>query len=180
MRMNDSKLGYGPVSMLNHWVIGLSVICLIIFGLTSAGMEPGPERAQIAGLHKASGVLVLLLAVWRVAWRLRQGFPEPSPDHPAWQIQSAKWMHWFLMIAIILMPLSGLFWSLTAGRPVSMFGVFEIPAMAKAPGVAEALQTFHRGFSKVLIAGIAIHALAGVYHAATDTGKSGGRMFVPK
>lgn len=180
MGTGDSKLGYGVISMLNHWIIGITVLCLIFFGLMSAGMDDSPERLRIITLHKPTGVLVLMLALWRVGWRLRQSFPEPSPDHPAWQVRAATWMHWFLMIAIIAMPISGILWTLTAGRPVSFFSLFEIPAMAEAPALSDALQSFHRMFSKFLIAVIVIHSLAGVYHAATDFGKSGGRMFVPK
>lgn len=180
MRLGDNKLGYGVLSMLNHWIIGIVIVCLIFFGIMSSGMENGPDRLRIITLHKAAGVLVLMLAIWRIIWRLRQGFPNPSPDHPAWRNHAALWMHWFLMVAIIAMPLSGIFWTLTAGRPISIFGLFEIPAMVEMPDLSDALQSIHRMLSKFLIAGIIIHSLAGIYHSATDFGKSGGRMFTPK
>lgn len=181
MAVNDSKDGYGVVSMINHWVIGLSVIGLIIFGLTAEGMEPrDPERLQIIAMHKAFGVTVLVLALWRLGWRLKQGFPPPAPNYPAWQINFARFMHWFLLIAIILMPLSGLLWSLFGGRDVSIFGLFAIPGFAENENLSDAFQAFHRMFSKALIAGIAIHAAAGVYHGITNFSKEGSRMFLPK
>lgn len=180
MRAGDSKNGYGVVSMLNHWLIGLMVIALIIFGLMSAGMGDDPQRREIIAMHKASGVIVLVLAFWRVAWRLRQGFPEPTEGHPKWQISAAAAMHWFLMIAIILMPLSGLLWSMFGGRDVSVFGIVTIPGLAENEGLSDAFQTFHRLFSKVLIAAILGHALVGIYQSSVDFGKSGGRMFIPK
>ncbi len=180
MKMDDTNAGYGVISMVNHWVVGLLVLGLIAVGLTSAGMGNDPQRFELIKLHKATGVIVLILALWRLGWRLKQGFPDPSPDHPAWQITTAKFMHWFLMIAIIAMGTSGLFWSLFGGREVSIFGILTIPGFEESEGVADTLQTFHRGFSKALIAGIAVHTAAGVYHAVTNFKKSGSRMFVPK
>ena len=180
MNTGDSKEGYGVVSVINHWVIGLLVIALIVFGLTSAGMDNVPERFEIIRLHKATGVTVLVLALWRLYWRVKQGFPAPSPTHPAWQISAATMMHWFLIAAIVAMPLSGLLWSLTGGRDVSYFGLFTIPAFADSDSVSDAFQTFHRRFSKVLIAGIVIHTAAGVYNAVKDFGNSGRRMIIPK
>lgn len=180
MNSGDSKVGYGVISMVNHWLIGVMVISLIFFGLISSNMGNDPQRFEIIAVHKATGVVVLLLAVWRLVWRTKQGFPDPSPDHPAWQISAAKFMHWFLMVAIIAMPLSGLLWSLTGGRDVSIYGLFTIPAFADTESLSGALQTFHRLFSKLLIAGIVVHSAAGVYHAITDFRNSGSRMFIPK
>ena len=180
MKTADSKEGYGVVSVINHWVVGLLVIALIIFGLTSERMDNVPERFEIIRLHKATGITVLVLALWRLYWRVKQGFPTPVPGHPSWQITAAKFMHWFLIVAIIAMPVSGLLWSLTGGRDVSYFGLFTIPAFADSEGVSDAFETFHRLFSKVLIAGIVIHTLAGVYNAVSDFKTSGRRMIVPE
>lgn len=180
MKTGDSKIGYGLISMINHWLIGLAVFGLLIVGLTLTGMERGPEKAALAGMHKAGGVMILLFGLWRIGWRLKQGFPDPSPSHPAWQHRAAFLMHWFLMAAIVLMALSGMLWSLTAGRPISMFGLFEIPAFSPNEAAADFFQSFHRLFSKAFIAAIVLHVLAAIYHALTDFGKSGGRMFTLK
>lgn len=180
MQTSDSKSGYGIISMINHWTITIAVTALIIVGLTLTGMENSPEKTELRNLHKASGVLVLILAIWRTVWRLKEGFPDPSPDHPQWQIKTAKYMHWFLLFAVIAMPLSGLFWSLFAGRPVSVYGLFSIPALPANDGLSSFFEMFHRLFSKALIAGILIHSLAGAYHAFTTTGKGAMRMFTPR
>lgn len=177
MQIADGKKSFGLVSLLNHWIIGLAVIGLLTVGVILEGMPRGPEKAQLLALHKASGVVILALALWRISWRLRSGFPELAPDHPAWQRATAKAAHWFLMIAIIAMPASGLMWSLFAGRDVSMFGLFSIPAFASAPAIAETFEFIHRSLSKALIAVIAVHVGAALYHVMADTDRTIGRMF---
>lgn len=177
MQIADGKKTFGLISLLNHWVIGLAVIGLLTVGVILEGMPRGPEKAQLLGLHKASGVLVLGLALWRISWRLKSGFPAPAPDHPAWQRITAKATHWFLMAAIIAMPLSGLLWSLFAGRDVSMFGLFSIPAFTAAPEVAEIFQFAHRSLGKALIAAVALHVGAALYHVMADSDRTIGRMF---
>ncbi len=177
MQIADGKKTFGLVSLINHWVIGLAVVGLLTVGVILEGMPRGPEKSQLLGLHKASGVIVLGLALWRISWRLKSGFPAPAPDHPGWQRVAAKATHWFLMLAIIVMPLSGLLWSLFAGRDVSMFGLFSIPAFTAAPEVAETFQFVHRLLAKVLIAGIALHVSAALYHVMADTDRTIGRMF---
>ncbi|MEM9235013.1 MAG: cytochrome b [Pseudomonadota bacterium] len=178
MKLADTPTGYGPLSVLNHWVIGSLVIVIIALGLMSAGMEGrSPRRSEIIGLHKSLGTILLLLAAWRIFWRLKQGFPAPSQDHPTWQHRAAFAMHWLLMIAILMMPLSGLLWSLYGGRDVSVFGLFSIPALGDYEALSDMASQFHRLFSKALISAIGLHALIGVYSASTDYSKTGGRMF---
>lgn len=180
-KAGDSEHGYGVVSMANHWIIGTAVIVVLFVGLLLAGMDGAdPRKGDLRNLHKFFGVIVLALALWRIVWRAWRGFPKAPPDHPRWRVRAATAMHWFLMIAIVAMPLSGLVWSLAGGRDVSVFDVISIPALPRNEGLADAAQSVHRLFSKALIAAIALHALAGIYAAATDAGRFAGRMFIPK
>ena len=177
MKIADSKNGYGLVSMINHWGIAFVVAIMLAVGFTLSNMERGPEKFALLSSHKMAGAVILLLALWRLAWRLRQGFPAHSAQHPRWQVRSAKYIHWFLIMALVVMPVSGILWTMSFGRPTSVFGVFTLPSFGwLAPGT-HFFAGVHRFTAYVLSAAIVAHALAGTYHVLTDFGKSGGRMF---
>lgn len=170
--------GYGLVSIMNHWVLGVAALGLVAAGLAASGMERGPERSALIATHKAFGALMLLAGLWRIGWRLREGFPAPA--HAGWRAGAATAMHWFLMAAIVVMAASGLLWSLNAGRPVSLFGIAEIPAFARNESLAETFETVHRLFSKAFIGAIALHIAGAVWTALAATGDEALRMFSPK
>jgi cytochrome b561 len=177
MKIADSKSGYGIVSMINHWGIALFVVGMLFVGFTLSGMDRGPEHNALLSKHKAAGAIILVLASWCLFWRLRQGFPATSAGHPQWQALAAKYVHWFLLIALVVMPASGILWSLSGGRAISFFGLFSVPPLGWLGPVKMVFVGIHRVTAYVLAGAIIVHALAGTYHVLTDFGKAGGRMF---
>ncbi|TKZ22066.1 hypothetical protein FAP39_02380 [Shimia litoralis] len=62
---------YGVVSRFNHWFIGFGMIGMLAFGIYLEKFAPdGPDKGALIGTHKAIGVLLLILGVWRVGYRL--------------------------------------------------------------------------------------------------------------
>lgn len=73
------------------------------------GLDAGelPYTAVAVG-HIVSGVLVLLLSIWRLGLRLRHG-PPPPPDQEPWLARlGAKATHLAFYALLFLMPLTGL------------------------------------------------------------------------
>jgi len=70
----------------------------------------------------------LIFGLWRVFWRLKKGFPATVATMPNWQAKAAKISHRFLLLCILLMPISGIVMSLYKGRKIDVFGMFTIPA----------------------------------------------------
>ena len=90
----DSPTRYGAISRLNHWVTAAVFLGALGLGLVMA--YGGLTREAVAPLmawHKFLGVLVLVYGIWRVAWRMRQGFPEPVASMPRWQRAASKAVH---------------------------------------------------------------------------------------
>lgn len=168
MAARDTKTAYGLVSIANHWILAVAIIAMITVGLIVDGMDRSPERSQLLALHKATGVFVLALALWRVVWRLAQGFPGSVGHHSQFERVSAHISHWLLLALILIMPLSGLLWSLFNGRAVPVYGFFEIPAFARQEAIADLFETIHRLASKALIGVIGVHVLAAFKHHFID------------
>lgn len=57
--------------------------------------------------HMPAGVAVLLLVVFRLAWRLAQPHPTLSSDARWWERLSAHGVHIYLYVAMMLLPLTG-------------------------------------------------------------------------
>ena len=128
---------FDALSRLNHWLIAVGMIGMIGFGLYLENAEIAREaKGQLMGLHKAFGVVFLIFALWRVGYRVLQGFPAPVSPMPNWQELAMKLVHWGLLVAVLAMPISGVLMSVYGGRAVEVFGLFTIPAQEKVEAIS--------------------------------------------
>lgn len=172
---------YDLPSRANHWIVAIAMIGMLGFGLYLENADLARSvRGPLIGLHKAIGVLVLFYGVWRVGYRIRQGFPAALGDVTTWQEFAAKVVHWILLAGIIIMPVSGIVMSVFEGRPVNVFDVFVIPAVGDFPAVAEVAETIHAVAGKVLIFVVALHFLAVLKHRIIDRDATLTRMVTGK
>lgn len=176
--MTDKTIAtYGGVSRLNHWITSLAFAGMLIVGfILSYDVLSREAAAPIRDLHKAAGTLLLLFAVWRVTWRLIQGFPAPVPGVPAWQQLAARLVHWGMLAALIIMPLSGVLMALIGGSGIDMFGLFTIAPFAEDRDTARLFRQLH-GYASYALAGlIAVHILAALKHTLLDKDATLARM----
>ena len=168
---------YGTVSRLNHWVIAVAVIGMVGVGLYLEFGGLSRERSgSLRDLHKAVGVLLLALVAWRVGWRLVQGFPPEASAMPRWQSTASKAVHWGLLVAIVLMPVSGVVSSVYAGRPIDVFGVFTVPAATEIEWLAGAASAMHTVVGRTLAALIVVHVAGALKHHVVDRDRTLRRM----
>jgi len=160
---------YGLVSRVNHWLIAAAILFMLAFGFyVFEGMERGPDMRAMADLHKAIGVLILGVGLWRVGWRLFAGFPPEAGEAPRWQARAAKAAHWALLAAILLMPLSGLAHSYFNGRAVDVFGLFSVPAGPELHALAELAEGTHVAFAWALAVIVLAHVAGALKHHFID------------
>ena len=178
---DKTSAAYGSLSRLNHWLGALVFSGMIIVGfILSYDVLSRETAGPIRDLHKATGTLVLLFALWRVSWRLVQGFPPPVPGVPAWQELASRLVHWGMLAALLIMPLSGVLMSLIGGRPIDIYGLFLIPPFAENREAAGLLRQVH-GYAAYALAGlIALHILAALKHALIDKDGTLARMLSGK
>jgi len=169
--MTDSQTGtYSAISRANHWIVSLA-----FFGMLAVGfyLEYGgftrEARVPIMALHKATGTVLLIVVAWRVIWRLRQGFPAfAAGAMPGWQVMASKAVHWALLAAIIVMPLSGVLGSLFGGRPIDIYGLFLIPPFEKNEAIKSAAGFAHTVTAYALAGLIFVHVAAAIKHHLID------------
>lgn len=99
---------YKPVVVAIHWITALFVLIQIYLGLRFGDMPKGPARTDLLTWHKTVGVIILLLALVRLAVRLMNPPPPFPADFPKWERFVAVWTHRLFYVLIIALPLTGL------------------------------------------------------------------------
>lgn len=180
--MTDRQTGtYGATSRANHWIVSIAYLGMLVVGFTLANVELAREtRGMVMGLHKATGTLLLFVVLWRVIWRLRQGFPAPVDGVAAWQVTASRLVHWGLLLAIIVMPLSGASRSLLGGRPIDFYGLFLIPPFGTIEGFSDVAGLVHTVTAYSLAILITLHVAAALKHHFADRDATLQRMLTGK
>lgn len=171
-----SRLSAGTLVM--HWLVGLSVIGLLAYGFWLQTLPTGPGKTPYVQTHKSFGMIVFVLAIVRLAWRWREGFPTPVGNHAAWERRSARALQVFMIAATVLMPVTGILRSLAYARPVSVFDVPVIPKLfsEKQETLYAISANTHDILALALAAAIAVHVAAALLHQIRDRDETLGRM----
>jgi cytochrome b561 len=166
---DDARAGYGPVSRWNHWLVALGMIAALAAGLGVEHLPLEPEtRRWLLGWHRSIGVTVLAVGLWRLGWRLTRGFPEPAGASSPAKDALARALHWTLIAATILMPLTGILMTILDGRAVVLAGPLAIPALAEIPWLAEGAEALHALVGTALVGLIGVHVAAALKHHFID------------
>ena len=153
-----------PIRIL-HWLMALMIIGLLAVGLYMTGLShDNPQRAQLYSLHKSFGITVLMLAVMRLGFRLKQKAPALPAAIPPTERKLGELGHWALYGFMFVMPLSGYLMSTYYGLSVKWFGA----ALPKIVGVNKLrgglASDIHTYAAYALIGMLALHMGAVALH----------------
>ena len=167
---NKDKLSRVTITL--HWIVALAMITMVAIGFYMMSQH----AFGLISYHKSMGVIVLVVAFVRVLWRYHQGWPEPVRRYPRFEHLLAHAVHWILILATLLMPLSGLVSSVVGGKGISVFGVVLIAANRGADGkpvafnefIANAGGAIHTILAYVLLVAIILHVIGALKHHWID------------
>lgn len=153
----NSEANYSVISTINHWVTALLVIAMLVLGY-SMGAAPTEETEDfILGIHTSLGFFVFLFVIWRVGFRLYEGFP-PSAGHSAVERWGALLVQSLMLLILVLLVLSGPMYLFTEDEAISVFGWFSVGiplgSLEVLHGPAEATHKFLAGFALPVLLGI--------------------------
>ena len=161
---------YTRPAILLHWLIALMIIGAFTMGLVMtdiAGITP--TKLKYYSWHKWAGVTILALAALRLLWRLANRAPAYPAAMPHWQQSSAHYLHGLLYVLMFAVPLSGYFYTLSAGVPVVYFGLFKLPLLIDAnPELKPVLKALHYWLNMGLAGAVGLHTAAALKHAFID------------
>jgi cytochrome b561 len=166
MPLRNTTEAYGSVAKFLHWSIVLLIVPQYFLYEGAEELPEGSQRAaQLLDLHKSIGMLVLILALVRIAWKiLNRSQPAPIGD-VAWQRKAAAAGHGMLYLLILLQPLTGWIMASAGDSPVSLFGWVSFPALV-GPGkdLHETMEGVHEFLFWLTVAVAAAHAAVALFH----------------
>lgn len=172
-------------SRVLHAIIALAMIVLLAVGIYMEEFEV----FALYDIHKSVGTIVIVFALARVIWRIIQGWPTPVGDNSKVQLMVAKAIHWILILATVLYPLSGMMMSGAGGHGIYVFGLEVIAENIDAvtgdtvplsEAVAGLGHTLHGGMVWLVISAIVLHVVGALKHHFIDKDATLTRMFSGK
>lgn len=164
MPLRNTAEAYGSLSKFLHWAIVLLILPQYFLVEAAEELPQGLARLELMTWHKSLGMLVLLLAVARIAWKaMNKGWPGPIGN--AWQRKAAAAGHGLLYLLILAQPLTGWIMSSSANYPVTLFGWLQFPAIVgENHDLHEAMEEVHEVLFTAMLTVAAIHVAAACYH----------------
>ena len=152
------------LARLLHWSMAIAILAMLFIG--AAMVISLPYRVQLLDLHRPLGLAILLLALVRLANRLRHAPPPLPADLPRIQVLAAKASHWILYGLMLAMPVIGWAMLSAGGYPVTVFAGFNLPAIAPHSAVLYGfLRPLHGVLGYLLFLTILGHLGAALFHA---------------
>lgn len=162
MRLKSTATGYGGVAMAFHWITALGIVGLLVSGFRAAGMTDPDAKVELLRMHAAFGSTVLVLTLLRLGWWLFfDRKPEEPSGTPRYQARAARIVHGLLYLAIFMMAGSGIAMIVLSGAGAVLLsdGTGSLPDFTRYPPRAA-----HGAVALVLLALVAAHAAAALYH----------------
>ena len=175
----ESESRYGLVSRTLHWVVAFLIIALISLGWYMITLDYyDPWSRDALDIHKGLGMAVLLLASIMISWRIAGRGTRITVPRKLWEALAAKITHYLLYALMLVVPATGYIVSTSAGAGVSVFGVFEVPAvLPKSVPLRDAAISVHYYFAYAGVGLIALHIAGALKHHFISRDDTLRRMF---
>ncbi|CAN7667797.1 cytochrome b [Caballeronia sp. LjRoot34] len=123
--MNSVTSNFSFPARLLHWAMAILIFAMLFIGvgMVSTASMRYPE---LLAWHRPIGILVLILALVRLAVRATYRPPPLPADIPSIQIAVAKGSHYVLYALMIGMPLIGWAMQSAGGYPIVMWKGFNL------------------------------------------------------
>lgn len=176
MSQIDPPARYDPVAKTLHWLIALAIIGMLAAGWIMTSLPNGSTKFTIYQMHKSAGITVLLLALFRLVWRLTHRPPPLPGTMRSWEKLAAHGTHLLLYALMIGMPLVG--WVIVSASPLNLptmlYGVIpwpHLPVLPELPNkkeISHMAATVHGYLAWVILAVAVLHAAAAWKHHLID------------
>lgn len=176
LRNTDTR--YGLIARLFHWSIAALFIGLIGLGWYMVGLTYyDPLYHDSLEWHKALGVVTLVLVAARLVWMVVPPRPRPVPTLTRFERIASKATHDLLLLALVVIPVSGYLISTAAGDPVYVFGWVSVPALVAVSDTWRDIAIAVHFYAAYGAAALALLHIAGALkHRLIDKDEVMGRM----
>jgi cytochrome b561 len=174
--VRESPLHFSAPMRAIHWTtVGLIAAVLILAWTWPNGKARGDSLWLL--LHESAGLVILALTVVRIAIRSSQDVPPESHMLTRFEAVTSRLTHVLLYVLMIGMPATGFLWATSTGKPVDVFGMFEIPPLLPPIDTLHAIaRALHKFGQYAVYALVGLHAAGGLFHFIVRRDDVMGRM----
>ncbi|MDQ1208020.1 cytochrome b561 [Acinetobacter baylyi] len=171
--MSNSSQYYTRTAQFLHWIMAIIFISAWIIGFYSGNFlnyeTDGSFKGDVITLHKNIATTIIFLVMIRIFWR----YTHPTPELPATMSPLMKKLahlgHLALYVILVALPISGCFYSWSAGHPAPVLYLFNIPQLIgenpEIMAIAKPVHVYLSWFAGLMVAG---HILAALKHHFID------------
>lgn len=173
-----SSEGWGLILIFIHWITAFCVIGLFALGWWMTELDYYSKWYRTAPfIHKSIGILLIFLTIFRLIYRLVNTTPKPLGYHKEIEIKIAHIVHKSIYALLFTVLISGYLISTADGRAISVFNIFEIPALPWSIKNQEDIAgDIHFWVACFLVGLASLHALAALKHHFIDKDNTLRRM----
>jgi len=156
---------YTAVAQAFHWIIAALVVTQFVLAYLEHDLPIGAHKLALLARHKSFGMTVLMLAILRLVWRLKNPPPALPPGMTPLERNLARATHFAFYALLFAMPITGWMMSSAKNYSVSWFGLFTWPDLiGKNEAAFDLLHSTHEILSDVLFAVAILHIVAALKH----------------
>ncbi len=162
MSRKSTPIRYGSIPVAIHWLTAIAIIAMLATGLSAGNMADDAAKLALLRFHAVAGVTVGVLTLFRILWWLAfDRRPEDGAGLSRFQRLAARFVHYGLYAAILVMVSSGIATVALSGGGAQLVGAapLPLPDFTLAPPF-----TAHGLVSRLLIALVIGHVGAALWH----------------
>ena len=103
----SGNAGYGGAAKTLHWIVVALLVAQFIFAWTMPHIRRDTPVTTLINLHFTFGMIILAVAVVRLAWRLIQGEVAPLASLTPFERTSSRAIHVLLYLLLFVVPVLG-------------------------------------------------------------------------
>ena len=157
-----SRADYTVVQKIIHWLMAFLIMVDLFVAQKFGGAMADWDRFESRSDHASVGTILAILLAARLYLRWRYGAPALPIDMPAWQKRLAYAAHGALYGLIGFLIVSGIMAASAANSLIEPFGLFALNDGVEGDFIG--LRQLHEWVTWLLMALIAAHILAALYH----------------
>ncbi|MDB5404059.1 MAG: hypothetical protein QOD93_5765 [Acetobacteraceae bacterium] len=162
--LDAAPLEFDPVIKFMHWLTVLLIVTVFVLAF-SIDLVPATVKQIFLQLHRSFGLTIWIVTLARLVWRQFTRFPNwpATMSRPMRFATSAS--EYALYVLLLTQPLFGLIYTGAHGDRVDLFFFGTLPAVTGPDRpFASQMHELHENTGYLLLALIALHAAAGLYH----------------
>ena len=163
MQLLNSKIQYGLLAKLLHWITFIALIIQVPFGFYLVGLEFSDRRIDLENIHILVGISIFYITLFRLIWKFLNPKPKEWKSHFKGQALIASANHFLLYLTIFTITVSGILKKLYMGETLN-FIFFKYGFEKDNFVLADTYYQVHIYANYLLLILVTLHILAVIVH----------------